>query len=98
MRLVDADKFDDAYIAIKEGSGFKADEEISQGDIAYFQALALDSLPTVDAVPVVHGEWVYGANNHHCWMKCSNCLVSQEENSVFSYCPNCGARMDGAGW
>ena len=50
--------------------------------------------PTVDAVPVVHARWVYGITLRHEWRKCSNCLVSQEIFGCFTYCPNCGARMD----
>ena len=52
---------------------------------------------TVFAEPVVHGRWVFGTSNHREWMKCSECLVSQTPTGVFSYCPNCGAKMDGDG-
>jgi hypothetical protein len=49
--------------------------------------------PTIDAVPVVHGRWVYRKS----WDKlvCSNC--SLESDRSWNYCPNCGARMDGEG-
>ena len=50
--------------------------------------------PTVDAVPVVHGEWVFNGRfaelNHYA---CSNC--SRTEFRMSDYCPNCGAVMDG---
>lgn len=49
----------------------------------------LESLPMVDAVPVVHGEWSGCAMN---W-KCSSC--KQNSRYTSNYCPNCGARMDG---
>ena len=66
----------------------------------------IDSFPTVDAVPVVHGEWV---RQHHRkeipdmgmmitgeYPTCSICEfaemgLAQETN----YCPKCGAKMDG---
>ena len=48
-----------------------------------------------DAVPVVHAKWIYGITLRHEWRKCSKCLVSQEIFGCFTYCPNCGARMDG---
>ena len=51
--------------------------------------------PTVDAVEVVHGRWVFGTANHREYMKCSVCLKSQTPTGVFTYCPNCGAKMDG---
>lgn len=47
--------------------------------------------------PVVHGRWIFGTTMNREWMKCSECLVSQTPTGVFSYCPNCGARMDGGG-
>jgi len=51
--------------------------------------------PTIDAVPAVHGRWIYGVTLNHEWRKCSECLVSQEIFGCFTYCPNCGAKMDG---
>lgn len=51
--------------------------------------------PAADVAPVVHGRWIFGTANHREWMKCSECLVSQTPTGVFTYCPNCGARMDG---
>ena len=52
-------------------------------------------LKPVDAVEVVHGQWVFGTANHREYMKCSVCLKSQTPTGVFTYCPNCGAKMDG---
>lgn len=49
----------------------------------------------VDAVEVVHGRWIFGTCNHREYMKCSVCLKSQTPTGVFTYCPNCGAKMDG---
>ena len=41
------------------------------------------------------GHWVFGNTNGHGWMKCSQCLVSQDgQTACFSFCPNCGARME----
>ena len=56
--------------------------------------------PTVDAVEVVHGRWLYSEENE-CLI-CSNCEMSAlnnyRGNSAHSdYCPNCGAKMDGDG-
>lgn len=55
----------------------------------------LDELSAVDAVEVVHGRWIFGHTIGHAWMKCSECLKSQMPNGCFTYCPNCGAKMDG---
>lgn len=55
----------------------------------------IECIPAVDAVPVVHGRWIYGITLNHEWRKCSECLVSQDIFGCFTYCPNCGAKMDG---
>ena len=46
--------------------------------------------------PVRHGEWeiVVGSNGKE-YMVCTCCRVSQDLTGVFTYCPNCGCRMDG---
>lgn len=51
---------------------------------------------TVDAVEVVHGQWVNPYINRyghpcHCCSECGFKASYQDKN----YCPNCGARMDG---
>ena len=54
--------------------------------------MTLGAMPTVDAVPVVHGEWIFNGRfaelNHYA---CSNC--NRTEFRMSDYCPNCGARM-----
>lgn len=53
----------------------------------------LDDMPTIDAVPVVHGRWMFDRPNHY---KCSECDAMWSGIVRFmSYCPNCGAKMDG---
>ena len=57
------------------------------------------SQPTIDAVEVVHGEWI----EVHDWLqipqeesgtyRCSAC--GQVMKYPWNYCPNCGAKMDG---
>ena len=56
----------------------------------------LDDIAAVDAVPVVHGEWIpvdIGDGNPGVNLECSHCgrWVKQKE----MFCPTCGARMDG---
>ena len=62
--------------------------------------------PTVDAVEVVHGRWIYhecvssydGAISGYSCSKC-NAFVNEEvfDNDEFhkDFCGNCGAKMDG---
>ena len=57
----------------------------------------LNTLPTVDAVEVVHGRWIEaedgdGAVCSVCGEDFCNVYLEVER---FLYCPNCGAKMDG---
>ena len=56
----------------------------------------VDAIPVADVAPVRHGEWeiVVGSNGNE-YMVCTCCRVSQDLTGVFTYCPNCGAKMDG---
>ena len=53
-------------------------------------------LPVADVAPVRHGRWeiVVGSNGKE-YMVCTCCRVSQDLTGIFTYCPNCGCRMDG---
>ena len=56
---------------------------------------ALDDIPTVDAVEVVHGRWE--KHGKHDW-RCSVCKVGVPYSFTgHNYCHNCGAKMDGGG-
>ena len=59
------------------------------------QRAILDA-PAADVAPVRHEEWeiVVGSNGKE-YMVCTCCRVSQDLTGVFTYCPNCGAKMDG---
>ena len=58
------------------------------------QRAILDA-PAADVAPVRHGKWeiVVGSNGKE-YMVCTCCRVSQDLTGVFTYCPNCGAKMD----
>lgn len=63
--------------------------------------LGVLDLPTVEAEPVVHGEWKFDRNKNRIY--CSQCknlaLLEWNERayevseSNSTYCPNCGAKM-----
>ena len=64
---------------------------------------AFMALPTVDAVPVVHGRWQYHINaNNEVNTKdayCSKCGFYVDVTTTFNFnkylhCPNCGAVMN----
>ena len=58
----------------------------------------IEKMPAVDAAPVKRGEWVM-SRKYKPWFTCSaceDCYVDGEwvEGHKWSYCPNCGAKMD----
>ena len=56
------------------------------------------SIPTVDAVEVVHGRWIETEEGTIC-SECNEHPFEDGEYAIANYkanyCPNCGARMDG---
>ena len=91
-RLIDADALKEKYImaTIKYGS---------RGSIMERPVVLLEHIvdaPTIDAVEVVHGEWIerIGGISKELFYQCSKCYGEVDEN-VFDYCPWCGAKMDG---
>ena len=63
-------------------------------DINYF----ICNAPTIEAVPVVHGEWVKEENTWVCSVcrKENACAYSEElQRFLDFYCPKCGADMRG---
>lgn len=71
---------------------------IEQGNqkvhITFAYEYDIQNSPTVDAIPVVHGHWIYcKGSNGKDYRKCSVCLHTQEITGVLNYCPICGTRM-----
>lgn len=61
----------------------------------------INSIPAIDAVPVVHARWIYSGHvdadgNRHA--NCSHCGAGEEHKEEWThkvpYCWSCGARMD----
>ncbi len=54
-----------------------------------------ENLPAADVAPVVHGRW-NNMDGYKTRKVCSECGWDVPEYGKFySYCPNCGAKMDG---
>lgn len=63
----------------------------------------LQTAPVVDTEPVAHGRWVRDEMNYE--YTCSGCKCNIDYSTMYglvdhgyeyaSYCPNCGAKMDG---
>lgn len=72
-------------------------------------AIIVEDAPTVDAVPVVHGTWLYGSGmsrDGSVVYESIDCSVCEEVFKIeshdrkywknrFKNCPFCGAKMDG---
>lgn len=89
MRLIDAD-------AILE----KMRSSMDMQDLylpSHFMDIVIDNMPTIDAHPVEHGQWIHEQGKCFAFRKCSKCDYSEVLVDSFArnYCPNCGARMDG---
>lgn len=59
----------------------------------------VEGIPAADVVPVRHGRWAL--NKKYGDYECSECGQGDVNAMNFTnlkmrYCPNCGARMDGA--
>lgn len=76
------------------------------GDDKYVSLKDIESIPAADVVPVVHGRWevVHGVltPGGDPLLRCPICKARESEHlcgvecrTVWNYCPNCGARMDG---
>lgn len=103
MRLIDATPFDFNKVVIPDvGPNVMRGYWLGAKHV-YDE---IDDAPTVDAAPVVHGEWI-GEHGEHVPLtdgspdsscSCSICgkwLVGSDEYATFGYyCPNCGAKMD----
>lgn len=96
MRLIDADA---AYERAQADSRRGALEDWEFDMIVNL----LDSAPTVDTAPVIHGEWRHSryvdCSESFELVKCSNCGHEAYAMAIYvrggNYCPNCGAKMDG---
>lgn len=97
MRLIDADLFKQQMSALALTSpSFFTSKVVKLLEI-------IDKQPTVDAVPVVRGEWETVPNKvvEHGEVetrgiaeRCSNCFhASPDFKKHMNFCPNCGADM-----
>lgn len=93
IRLIDANKIGltDFEILMCNGDYKEGLEMILQ---------KIENAPTIDAVPVVHGKWLWYEDCSNSGLYCSAChklihKVMTPKKKLSNYCPNCGAKMDG---
>ena len=93
MRIIDADALMNAHIECPEHISF-----FDFGEMVELFLQTVDEQPTIDAVPVVHGEWILSHEDvdgsPFTGERCSICDW-WKSMGVYNYCPNCGAKMDG---
>lgn len=97
MRLIDAD-------VLLEKVQFRLpidnhNAEVISGCVGISRRL-IETAPTIDAVPVVHGVWERSIDNDCLMHKCSVCGARvvkglYEYKNPNLYCYHCGAKMDG---
>ena len=61
----------------------------------------ISNFPASDVVPVRHGRWIDAypdiePDPMFMYGICSECGFEQAISKYLNYCPNCGAKMDGA--
>ena len=86
MRMIESDKLVPLFRLLLMGYP----QNIA--DSMYEDIQAMVDAHTVDAVPVMRGEWK--KDSDYPWLlSCSVCGYSIEHGT--NYCPNCGAKMEG---
>ena len=55
----------------------------------------IEKLPAIDVAPVRHGQWIYDKKAQRPYCSVCKGYFYGATNSPMSYCPNCGAKMDG---
>lgn len=57
---------------------------------------AFTTAETVEAAPVVHGQWIVCGDGEYVPFMCSACgkTTSWYHAQTANYCPNCGAKMN----
>ena len=85
MRLIDVDTLEWFRITLSNGE-----------TCILIRKPHINELPTADAEPVRHGEWVHVEDDEYLCSACKMEFTIEDFDSfVTNYCPNCGAKMDG---
>ena len=89
MRLIDADRLNEAISA-----DFQHLQTVDESAAFIFRN-DIDESPTIDAAPVVHGQWVDDGRRTYCSECCCSLTIAQASFKHNHFCPSCGAKMDG---
>ena len=90
----------DAHALIKsmkshtvEDNGLTDDYKAGLTDSIRTAVALTENASTIDAVPVVCGEWIPKTGRAMCSVCADECWA--DSALEYAYCPNCGAKMDG---
>lgn len=75
----------------------KINKAYGEGNLINLKQI-INNIPTVDAVPIVHGKWLHDESGANFCSECMKYAYEDEEYHMIlhtKYCPHCGARMDG---
>ena len=95
-RLISARELKERLSNLEASGGHKYYRKGMDDVLHYFMPKIIDDQPTVDAVEVVHGEWVVCGDGEYVPFMCSACgkTTSWYHAQTANYCPNCGAKME----
>lgn len=93
MRLIDADAYE-KELAVHHRRNGNVNDYYQKGirDGLVCAGICLINAPVIEAEPVRHG-YVYCDSEGY--RRCSVCNEHEGNMPYYSYCPRCGARMDG---
>lgn len=89
MRLIDAERLSAEIFKASMDEHFMPMKLLDCDTITEI----IGNAPTIEEHKT--GKWIFGETMGHSWMKCSECCKSQDGQTLcFTYCPNCGAKME----
>lgn len=95
MRLINADYVEKLLSEKAESTTC----ELAKQTLNTF-VLIIKSIPTIEAEPVKHGEWLtnFDEQEGYCERVCSNCggapYYESNIKKEYKFCPYCGVKMD----
>lgn len=111
VKYIDADALKDkiAKLFPEDKCGCNTEEEMVAGDCLFAVMKLIDEQPAADVAPVVQGRWREDTDPVDGDIRCTNCGIAWPKcfrdeiaeqgiwtlQTLFRYCPNCGAKMDG---
>lgn len=103
MKLIDADALDGKLDALMKRYAAQGRKQVAE-DYNFVRTVLMTAptIPTIEARPVVRGEWVHDSIGFSDFWTCSACHEAWffdydpvRESTRVNFCPNCGADMRG---